>query len=175
MVQAKCLEVVKVNNKYIGYNLIDLEGNSVTMKTVELKKAILNGSLDVINLTIDSNGKIVEKEVTEGINHLVADGPKLVNGKKYKNNIKELCKYFEIEYIDADVSYDDDTEMYGYSFENDKVRVWFNVGIESTKIGLELDGIDMQCEFDNKSKSRLDGTAVNYYDFIKVVKSAIND
>ena len=65
MVQAKCTEKIRdKNNHIIGYRLIDKNKNEVLVKAEKLKEVIRAGKLEVINLTLTSDNRLVDKKPT---------------------------------------------------------------------------------------------------------------
>ena len=65
MIQAKCLDKIRdKNNHIIGYKLIDKSNNEVLVKAEKLKEVIKAGQLDIINLTLTSDNRLVDKKPT---------------------------------------------------------------------------------------------------------------
>lgn len=65
MLKAKCIEKIRdKNNHIIGYKLIDKNKNEVLVKSAKLKEAIRLGQLDIINLTLTSDNRLVDKKPT---------------------------------------------------------------------------------------------------------------
>ena len=63
MVQAKCTEKIRdKNNHIIGYRLIDKNKNAIVVKSNRLKEVIRSGQLDIINLTLTSDNRLVDKK-----------------------------------------------------------------------------------------------------------------
>lgn len=66
MLKVKCLEKIRNNShRIIGYKLEDIFGNVRDIQAAKLKEAMLKGSIDVVNLTMASDGKIIDKVKTE--------------------------------------------------------------------------------------------------------------
>ena len=63
MIQAKCIEKIRdKNNNIIGYKLIDKNKNEVAVKAERLKEVIKSGQLEVINLTLTSDNRLIDKQ-----------------------------------------------------------------------------------------------------------------
>ena len=63
MIQAKCTEKIRDKNNYIiGYKLIDKNKNEVLVKAEKLKEVIRSGQLDIINLTLTSDNRLIDKK-----------------------------------------------------------------------------------------------------------------
>ena len=61
MIQAKCIQKFRDNNnKIYGYRLIDINGQTQDVKSDNLKKAIANKSIHVVNLTLTSDNRLVD-------------------------------------------------------------------------------------------------------------------
>ena len=62
MIKAKCLSKNR-NNKgiIINYTLIDLTGHKINVTTDQIKNAMKSGQLQVVNLQLDSLGRLVDK------------------------------------------------------------------------------------------------------------------
>lgn len=62
MVQVKSVKTYRdKNNKIIGYRIRDLKGQEMDITSDKLKFAIANAQLSVLNLTLTSNNRLVEK------------------------------------------------------------------------------------------------------------------
>ena len=63
MVQAKCIEKIRdKNNNIIGYKIVDKNKNAVAVKSDRLKEVIRSGQLEVINLALTSDNRIIDKK-----------------------------------------------------------------------------------------------------------------
>lgn len=61
----KCKSTDKLKDKQgriIGYRLVDTNGKAMNIKSLALKEAIKLGQLEVINLTLTNNGRLIEKK-----------------------------------------------------------------------------------------------------------------
>ena len=62
MVQAKCIKKLRdSSNKIYGYRLQDTDGKVLDVKSDALKNAIANKQIEITNLILTSDGKIVSK------------------------------------------------------------------------------------------------------------------
>ena len=63
MIQAKCIQKFRDNsNKIYGYRLQDINGQTQDVKAEELKSAIRNKQIHIVNLTLTSDNRLVDKE-----------------------------------------------------------------------------------------------------------------
>lgn len=65
MLKAKCLEKIKDGTSIIGYKLIDQYGTVLTCKASAIKEAIKNGSIDVVNLQLTSDNRLISKKMNQ--------------------------------------------------------------------------------------------------------------
>lgn len=62
MIHAKCIQKIRnKNNKIIGYTLIDNVGKVQELDADRLKDWIVNGRILVTNLTLTSDGRLIDK------------------------------------------------------------------------------------------------------------------
>lgn len=63
MFQAKCLEKIRdKRNNITGYKLVDKDKNEAVVKPNRLKEAIRAGQIEVINLTLTSDNRLMDKK-----------------------------------------------------------------------------------------------------------------
>jgi len=63
MIQAKCIEKFRdEHNKIYGYRLQDINGQTQDVTPSDLKGAILNNQISVINLTLTSDRRLIDKK-----------------------------------------------------------------------------------------------------------------
>ena len=63
MFQAKCLEKIRdKRNQIIGYKLVDKDKNEAVVKPNRLKEAIRAGQIEVINLILTSDNRLIDKK-----------------------------------------------------------------------------------------------------------------
>lgn len=68
MIQAKCIQKFKDFNGNIKcYVLMDIKGQTIQMSVEELKRAIAQEQIYIINLTLTSDGRLVNKSSTEDV------------------------------------------------------------------------------------------------------------
>jgi hypothetical protein len=62
VIQVKCTQRIKdKNNKVTGYIIEDINGSTLEVEPNELKRNILTGEIDVINLSLTSDGRLVKR------------------------------------------------------------------------------------------------------------------
>ena len=62
MIQVKCIQKYRDKNNHIyGYKLIDLNGQTQDVKAENLKRAIKNRQVEVVNLTLTEDGRLMDK------------------------------------------------------------------------------------------------------------------
>lgn len=64
MKKFKCIQKQYSGNEVVAYNLVDEQGNAQVISKEQLKKAIKNKQIEVINLQLSSDGRLVDKAVT---------------------------------------------------------------------------------------------------------------
>ena len=66
MLKVKCIQKFKdKKNTIIGYRIIDQNGNTTDISSESLKQAIKQGELEVINLTLTSDNRLIDKAITQ--------------------------------------------------------------------------------------------------------------
>lgn len=110
MIQAKCIEKFRdKTGKIYGYRLIDLNDQTQDVTPENLKKAILNKQIHVVNLTLTSNNRLVdttEKQLQSKVLGKAPVNPVEKLDETYKNVAKALV-YLDKETIDMGDSYED--------------------------------------------------------------------
>jgi len=83
------------NNRIIGYTLLDQSGNKLTIKSDALKNAIRNNKIEVINLVLTSDDRLIDnKEKSDSdkirtiLNRAISLG---MNIKQFKTGCKHDC------------------------------------------------------------------------------------
>lgn len=62
MIQAKCIQKFRDSkNKIYGYRLIDINNQTQDVTPDDLKRAILNRQINIVNLTLTSDGRLIDK------------------------------------------------------------------------------------------------------------------
>ena len=88
MLIVKALNKIYKGSKCIGWKMMDFNGNVMDATTESIKQAILNGSVNAINLTIANNGELVmiNEEVKTHKPHVVFvdDDNKIVKVSRYE-------------------------------------------------------------------------------------------
>ena len=66
MLKVKCIQKFRdKNNIIIGYRIIDQNGNMKDISSESLKQAIKQRKLEVINLTLTSDNRLIDKAITQ--------------------------------------------------------------------------------------------------------------
>ena len=65
MIQATCIQKFKKNNKIYGYQLQDSQGNTKDVYADQLKQAIRNNQITIINLTLTSDNRLIDTTVQQ--------------------------------------------------------------------------------------------------------------
>ena len=63
MIQVKCIKKFRDdNNRIYGYRVVDLNGFTQDVEAERLKQAIIKGDVDVINMKLTSNGRLIDSD-----------------------------------------------------------------------------------------------------------------
>lgn len=84
MIQAKCIEKFRnKQGKIYGYRLIDLNGQTQDVESNNLKRAIRDGKINIINLRLTTNNRLVDCEEKQLTNtELLGPAPRQIEVKK---------------------------------------------------------------------------------------------
>jgi len=115
--KARCIEKVRdKNNRVIGYTLIDQSGNKLNIKSDALKNAIRNNKVEVINLTLTSDNRLISGKEKKGqdeirtiLNRAISLG---FSVKQFKTGCKHACYILSKEDKHMLIIPDDVTEFY---------------------------------------------------------------
>jgi len=92
MIQAKCIQKFRDKNNHIyGYRLQDLNGQTQDVKPENLKQAILNKEINVINLTLTSDMRLVDKSEDKLKSPKLGEEPAVKVDNKLLKIAKILC------------------------------------------------------------------------------------
>lgn len=110
MIQAKCIEKFRdKTGKIYGYRLIDLNNQTQDVTPENLKQAILNKQIHVVNLTLTSNNRLIdttEKQLQSKVLGKAPVNPVEKLDETYKNVAKALV-YLDKETIHMGDNYED--------------------------------------------------------------------
>ena len=68
MIQAKCIEKIRNKNNVIEkYTLQDKTGETITVTSKQLKEAIRSGKIEIVNLQLTANGRLMDKNIEDTI------------------------------------------------------------------------------------------------------------
>lgn len=113
MITCKCVSKFRDrNSKIIGYKLLDLNGKTQDIRSENLKGAIKRGEVNVVNLTLTSDNRLVDKQLenSEAVHQKNSIGIEAVD----RLNVNKVAKAFDI--IDKHLSNADNP--YPYSVED---------------------------------------------------------
>ena len=66
MLKVKCIQKFRdKNNIIIGYRIVDQNGNMKDVSSESLKQVIQQGRLEVVNLTLTSDNRLIDKAITQ--------------------------------------------------------------------------------------------------------------
>lgn len=104
MIQAKCIEKFRdKQGRIYGYRLIDLNGKTQDVTPDNLKNAIKTGKINIVNLTLTSDNRLIDKETKQLQSKELGEAPKRkvekhITANKSKNldniQVSELAKSF---------------------------------------------------------------------------------
>lgn len=119
MIQAKCIQKFRdKQNKIYGYRLVDLNGQTQDVTPENLKRAIANKQINVVNLTLTSDYRLVDTNEKQLQSKKLGGAPKDYISREDKffeavENIETaFCKYVGDESCTADINKDYDGESY---------------------------------------------------------------
>jgi hypothetical protein len=95
MIQVKCINKIRIGNKIIEYIITDINGNIKSVKPDQLKKAIKQKDINIVNLKLTSDDRLIDKNYVE--NEFV-----IMNKDKYvasfNSNLGNLIIYNKLPY-----------------------------------------------------------------------------
>jgi len=164
--EVNCIEKVRdKNNRVIGYILIDQLGNKLKIKSGDLKNAIRNNKIEVLNLALTSDNRLIDSKEKKGqdkiraiLNRAISLG---MNHKQFKTGCKHECYMLSKEDKHILIIPDDVTKFY----EDDINRHMQNLTGSLRVIGGK-NLIDASCMFARCEAQSLD---LSSFDTSKVV------
>lgn len=193
MLKAKCLEKIKDGASIIGYKLIDQYGTVLTCKASAIKEAIKNGSIDVVNLQLTSDNRLISKKmnqenkviqkITIGRN-IMTQVEALIDTSKYILEFKQVkdLKKAIAKAASLGIQARNLNESVSIIINNDRATIFSSVGMQlindetfkSMKFKeLRLNNIDVSgCE---TLKNMFDGTVCDVLDISDCDFSNITD
>lgn len=96
MLQAVCLKKFRnKNNQIIGYRIQDKNGNTVDVKPEQLKQAIKNKQISVLNLTLTSDNKLIDTKISNKTAQVSASNTivPFIDTKKLIMELRNHLKY----------------------------------------------------------------------------------
>lgn len=71
MVQAKCVEKIRNNSgKIVGYIIEDFNNKRLNIRAEQLKQLIFTRQLNIVNLTLTSDGRLIDKSINSDIDDI---------------------------------------------------------------------------------------------------------
>ena len=133
MIQVKCIQKFRdKNNNIYGYRLQDANGQLKDIKSHELKQAIASGSIQVVNLILTSDGRLISKESTsnKNSNELAKKTGKAMMGLELSimdmgdslyDVVQDICYAAndDIDTTEAEELFKDDPRFKGCKWEQD--------------------------------------------------------
>jgi len=116
MIQAKCIQKFRDRQgKIYGYRLQDINDQIRDVEPNDLKRAIASNQIEVVNLTLISDGRLVDKKPVNQLQNKKimpnkVEKPQDINDKLYKlleqcaNRIAQAINGRNAEYIEHDAS-----------------------------------------------------------------------
>lgn len=170
MITCKCITKLRDNkNRIYGYTLQDINGQKQNVKADNLKEAIRNNSVHVINLKLTSDNRLIDCVEKQLQNDSLGDAPKLEHDK-YKELMNHLDRCIdtlrniigqgetwastdEVRHKDQYVlesniydCWDDDdcwSVNFGLTYDKDTKEIWFSWCGDSSDYIPSIDMSDM--------------------------------
>lgn len=118
MIQAKCIQKFRdKHNQIYGYRLQDINGQIQDVKPENLKLAIKNNQIHVVNLTLTSDNRLVDTTEKQLQAKVLGKAPVLQDDSKYSEVAKALV-VLNKELISMGESYVEIVESLSYYTEN---------------------------------------------------------
>lgn len=91
MIQAKCIQKFRnKNNQIIGYRLQDINGQIQDVTPENLKKAILNKQVHIVNLTLTADNRLIDTTEKQLQAKVLGKAPVIYSDDKYSDVAKAL-------------------------------------------------------------------------------------
>jgi len=132
MLKVKCIQKFKKNNKIYGYRLQDAQGNTKDVYAEQLKQAIRNQQITVINLTLTSDNRLMDTTPEQLKAKNNSDNNRIQNNTTVRYNSKEINSKDKKEPI-MPRSNDNDTFNLKYYIERNGVLLSNEENIALTK------------------------------------------
>ena len=106
IIQAKCIQKFRdKQNRIYGYRLVDLNGQTQDVTSDNLKNAIANGQIHVVNLTLSKDGRLVDTSEKQLQSKSLGKAP-VIKDNDYSNVAKAFV-LIEKELLDMGDSYEE--------------------------------------------------------------------
>lgn len=92
MIQAKCIQKFRdKNNNIYGYRLIDINGQTQDVQSKNLKQAIASGKIHVVNLTLTTDGRLIDTTEKQLQSKQLGPEPQIESDKRILEIAKGIC------------------------------------------------------------------------------------
>ena len=119
MIQAKCIQKLRDNKgKIYGYRLIDINGKTQDVEPENLKKAIRNNQIHIVNLTLTSDNRLVDTTEKQLQTKVLGKAPTKPETKNSNNQYQDIAKALVLldkELLDMGDSYSEVVEIRAFS------------------------------------------------------------
>ena len=119
MIQAKCIQKLRDNKgKIYGYRLIDINGKTQDVEPENLKKAIRNKQIHIVNLTLTSDNRLVdttEKQLQSKVLGKAPTKPETKNSNNQYHDVAKALVLLDKELLDMGDSYSEVVENRAFS------------------------------------------------------------
>jgi hypothetical protein len=171
VIQAKCIQKFRdKQNRIYGYRLVDLNGHTQDVKPENLKAAIKNGEINVVNLTLTSDGRLMDTSEKQLQSKKLGEAPK----KESSSEITPLAKAFtliDISMVDMSDHYEDFVSCTCDAAGLNNIDIW-SIGDQARLRDLDSKAFQILI---NKHDTYLDGFMSNIlddnYEYYEIVKN----
>lgn len=123
MIQAKCIQKFRdKTGKIYGYRLQDLNGNTQDVQPENLKVAIRNKQIHIVNLTLTTDNRLVDTTEKQLQTKVLGKAPVVINNDKYYDVAKALA-FLDKELLTMGDSYAEIVENRAFD-AGDNLTLW---------------------------------------------------
>jgi len=158
MIQAKCIQKFRDKNNHIyGYRLIDINGQTQDVQPQNLKQAIASGQIHVVNLTLTTDGRLIDTSEQQLKSKQLGPEPQSKCDSRIIKIVEELCNRCNYTLNRDDIDEDTVTinkntgkiKTYVYIFINANNDVEIAVGAPEFNFEKTVNNTDAICKIDN--------------------------
>lgn len=174
MIQTKCIQKFRDKNNHIyGYRLQDINGKTQDVEPNNLKQAITNKQIHVVNLTLTSDGRLVDTNEKQLKSKELGEAPQRQHISRFEAKCRDIITYISKE---AHIEFNKNTYDYkSNDKENEKIIIFSK---EFTKINAKLRlsiTNETSCSIGIDILSDNISYLIKYYDSNGVDKSSVDD